>query len=322
MKTRALFFALLLTITPAMMYGQIGSMIKKGASRVLNSTAKAASKEAASQADSVAQVKANEVAESNQNNNASGQGTGEGQGQQGGGGGGMGLGAKLFSNEVTSKYKPEYNFGSRMYMQMEMYDKEQVTKMDYNVYYSANDPSAGIEMKTVASSEEGSVPVNTMMVMDGENRSFMMITDLNGAKLGIISQIPDDSTMKSMNQPAKPPKVTKTGNTKVIAGYKCDEYLFQEADKKEYSKMWLTKDEVLKINKNVWSKSGMAGAYGYPGFEGMVIMAWENYDDKNKLIAKSETKEINTNYPHSMSVAGTAFRQMDFAKMQSQQNKK
>jgi hypothetical protein len=321
MKTRALFLALLLTITHVMMYGQIGSMIKKGASKVLNSTVKAASKEAANQADSAAQAKANEMAESNQNNNASGQAGGEGQGQQSGGGG-MGLGAKLFSNEVTSKYKPEYKFGSRMYMQMELYDKDQVTKMDYNVHYSANDPSAGIEMKTVASTEEGSVPVNTLMVVDGENRSFMMITDLNGAKIGIISDIPDDSTLKDMNQPAKPPKVTKTGNTKVIAGYKCDEYLFQEADKKEYAKMWLTKDEVLKINKNVWSKSGLAGAYGYPGFEGMVIMAWENYDDRNKLIAKSETKEINTNYPYSMSVAGTTFRQMDFAKMQGQQNKK
>ena len=63
-------------------------------------------------------------------------------------------------------------------------------------------------------------------------------------------------------------------------------------------------------------------AYGYPGFEGMVMMAWENYDDKNKLVSKSEVKEININYPHSISAAGTTFRQVDYARMSADQNKK
>ena len=319
MKTRTLLLALLLTVTPAMLYGQIGSMIKRGASKVLNSTAKAASKEAGKEADSVAQAKADKMvgnaADSMNARNQANQGENQGQG-------GGGFGAKLFSNEVTAKYKQEYKFSSRMFMQMEMYDKDEVVKMDCNVYYSTNDPNAGIEMKTVANAEGESVPVNTQIIVDGDNKSFLLITDLNGLKLGFISPVPDDSTLKAMDAPAKPPKVTKTGNTRVVAGFKCDEYLYQEDGNKEYTKMWLTKDAVLKIDKNAWSKAGMPLAYGYSGFEGMVNMAWETYDDKNKLTTKSEVKEININYPHSMSVAGTTFRQVDYAKMSAQQNKK
>lgn len=321
MKTRTILLALLIAGTPAMSYGQIGSMIKRGASKVLNSTAKAASKEAGREADSIAQAKADKAVENAADSLNTGNQADQGANQKQGGGGG-GLGARLFSNEVTAKYKQEYKFSSRMFMQMEMYDKDEVVKMDCSVFYNTNDPSAGMEMKTIAESEGESVPVNTSIIVDGDNKSMLMITDVNGMKIGLISPVPDDSTLKASNTPAKPPKVTKTGNTRVIAGYKCDEYLYQEEGTKEYTKMWLTKDAVLKIDKNAWSKAGMPLAYGYSGFEGMVNMAWEAYDDKNKLATKSEVKEININYPHSMSVAGTTFRQVDFAKMAADQNKK
>ena len=316
MKTRTFLLALILFVTPAMLQAQIGSMIKRGASKVLNSTAKAASKEASREADSIAQAKAEKAAENASDSLNTGNQANQGQG------GGGGLGARLFSNEVTAKYKQEYKFSSRMFMQMEMYDKDDVIKMDCSVFYSTNDPSAGMEMKTIAESEGEAVPVNTSIIVDGENKSMLMITDVNGMKIGLISPIPDDSTLKAAITPAKPPKVTKTGNTRVIAGYKCDEYLYQEDGKKEYNKMWLTKDAVLKIDKNAWAKAGMPLAYGYSGFEGMVNMAWETYDDKNNITSKSEVKEININYPHSMSAAGTTFRQVDFARMSADQNKK
>ena len=326
MKTRILLFVLILMAIPAISSAQIGSMLKKGASKVMNSVGKAASKEASREADSIAQAKA-DVAVSNASDsirarNQVNQGETGGQSGSGGGGGGGGLGARLFSNEVTSKYKQEYNFGSRMYMQMEMYDKDDVIKMDCNVFYNANDANAGMEMKTVANAEGESVPINTQIIVDGDNKSMIMITDLNGVKIGLISAIPDDSSLKAMNSTQKPPKVTKTGNTRVVAGFKCDEYLYQEDGQKDYTKMWLTKDAILKINKNAWAKAGMPLAYGYPGFEGMVSMASETYDSKDKLTSKSEVKEINNNYPHLMSVAGTTFRQVDFARMSGNQNQR
>jgi len=133
--------------------------------------------------------------------------------------------------------------------------------------------------------------------------------------------MPDESTVQPTDkkgEPVKPPVVTKTGNSKVIAGYKCDEYTYKEADKKEIVKLWMTKEAVLNVDKRVWSKANMPSAYGYAGFEGMVTMAWENYDEGGKLTAKSEVKEINKNFSHSMSVKGYSLRQMNFNQMQDQ----
>jgi len=58
-------------------------------------------------------------------------------------------------------------------------------------------------------------------------------------------------------------------------------------------------------------KTGMGTYYGYAGFEGGIILANEAYDDKGKLTMKSETKEINPVFSHSISTKGYALRQMN-----------
>ena len=55
-----------------------------------------------------------------------------------------------------------------------------------------------------------------------------------------------------------PPTFTKTGNTKKIAGYKCDEYNYIDADDKTTSKVWFSKDANLKIDKQRMEKAGNA----------------------------------------------------------------
>jgi hypothetical protein len=55
----------------------------------------------------------------------------------------------------------------------------------------------------------------------------------------------------------------------------------------------------------------MGSYYGYPGFEGGILLANETYDEKGKLTMKSETKEINPNFAHSITVQGYPLRQMN-----------
>jgi hypothetical protein len=147
-------------------------------------------------------------------------------------------------------------------------------------------------------------------------------------KVGIISPMPDQTAGQvpvdpKTGQPQKPPVITKTGNSKVIAGHKCDEYMYKEADAKEYAKVWMTKDQVFTADKRIWSNTNMGTLYGQPAFEGQTALGWENYSDKNELIAKAETVEINKNFPYSMTTKGFTFRQMDFNKMmQNQQQQK
>jgi hypothetical protein len=57
----------------------------------------------------------------------------------------------------------------------------------------------------------------------------------------------------------------------------------------------------------------MSAYYASPQFNDGIILANEAYDEKGNLTMKSETKEINENYPHSISVKGYSLRQMKTA---------
>lgn len=315
MKIRTLLFSLLLIMMPALSYGQLGRLIKNTASKAVNTVTKATAKEANKEIDSAAQKKADNmvsnVADSIKNNNQSD--ATESPGTQGQGGMNMG---KLFGGKVDLKYNEEYNFTSRLYMQSETYDKKEVMKMDLFMYFSATSPSVGMETKSITDDKGNTTQVASSMVMDGENKCFIILTDANGTKMGIISAIADENTVQTQpnGKPLKnnaPANFTKTGNTKVIAGYKCDEYTYTEPENKTSGKVWFTKDANLKIDKRSWAKTGMGSYYGYPGFEGGILLASETYDENGKLTMKSETKEINPNFNHSISVKGYTLRQMN-----------
>jgi hypothetical protein len=321
MKTRSLFllFALIM-ILPATSNAQVGGLLKNKLNKVVNAGTKTANKEIDNKIDTAVQkeadkarVKADARVEENKQNNgqpAKAEGTeAADQGSQASPAFG-----KMFGNKIDLKYNEDYSFTSRIYMVTETYDKKDVIKMDFFMFYSSSSPSVGIETKNITSAEEGSAAVASSMVMDGENKCFIMLTDVNGMKMGMISAIPDENTAQANGKSGKidnPPSFTKTGNTRIIAGYKCDEYTYTDPDDKTTGKVWFTKDAKLKIDKKGWNNTGMAAYYGNPAFNEGIILANEAYDDKGKLTMKSETKEIDENFPHSISVKGYTLRQMN-----------
>lgn len=326
MKTRGLFllFAFMILV-PGTSSGQVGNFLKNKVNRAINAGANTADKEINNKIDTAAEKgvtnamdKADARTEKNKQNNSGQPSKDEGtnaadQGSQSGGGVNLG---KLMANKVDLKYKEEYSFTSRLYMQTETYDKKDVIKMDFFMFYSSSSPSIGIETKSISNEKDEVTPITSTMVMDGENKCFLMLTDMNGQKIGMISAIPDENTAQTQPDGKKakkdtPPTFTKTGNTKVIAGYKCDEYSYTDPDDKTSGKVWFTKEANLKIDQRGWKNTGMAAYYGNPAFNEGVLLANETYDDKGKLTMKSETKEINPNFPHSVSVKGYSLRQMN-----------
>jgi hypothetical protein len=323
MKTRTLFLLFgIMLIIPFTSNAQVGNLLRNKMNKVVNAGTKTVNKEIDNQIDTAVNKEADKArekaaanaAENKANNNqpASAGGNSD-QGSQASGGPGM---SGLFGNKVDLKYKEDYSFSSRIYMVSETYDKKDVMKIDLYMFYSSSNPSLGIETKSINTEEEGTTPVVAQMVMDGENKCFIMLTDMNGMKMGMISAIPDENSAPADGKKKKdtPPSFAKTGNTKVIAGYKCDEYTYKDVDDNSTGKVWFTKDAKLKIDKKGWNNTGMASYYGNPDFNEGIILASEAYDDKGKLTMKSETKEINENFPHDISVKGYTLRQMNMGK--------
>lgn len=225
-------------------------------------------------------------------------------------------GRGLFGGKIDIKYNDDYKFTGRMYMQMEMYDNKDVKKSDYYTYFNGNSLNAGIEVKPL-DVKDGDKAVPTVFLFDGDNRCFMMLLEDGESKTGIISTLPSDSAMaaQTKNQKTSDPSkatITKTGNSRMIAGYKCDEYKIVDPDKDGYSNVWMTKDVKLKADKKYWGKTGMPTYYNYPGFEGAMMLAMESFDKKDKPEMKMETKEINENFPHAISTKGYTFMKMNF----------
>ena len=195
-------------------------------------------------------------------------------------------------------------------------------KMELYMFFSANSPYVGMETKSISDEKGKTMPLGSSMVMDGENKCLIILTEMNGTKMGIISTIPDEKSTPSQTD-GKVKKTTndfhKTGNTKVIAGYTCNEYAFSNPESKTSGKLWFTKDASLNIDKRGWQKTGMGDYYGYSEFEGGVILGMEGYDEKGTLTMKSETKEINPNFNHAITVKGFPLTQMNFN--QGQQRK-
>jgi len=328
MKTRTFLLSFVLIIlVPSVSNAQIGNMLKNKVGKVLNAGTKTLNKEIDNEIDTAAQkevdkakIKANEDYEASQAE----QGEARENAPQGGAqpSKGINLGG-LLGGKVTLKYDNSYSFTGKMYMQMEMYDKKDVTKMDYYIYFNENTLNGGFESKIVGTSDEGDqVAMATNMVFDGANKIFIILTDMGTMKMGIISEVPEETATEGQPVENTPkPTITKTGNSKVIAGYKCEEYMYKDNESKDYGKLWVTKDLKLKGDNRIYSKAGLPAYYGNSDLEGGAVMAMESYNEKNVLEMKSETKEINMNFPHTISVAGYSLRQMNFNQAQGQKNK-
>ena len=316
MKTRTLLLSVVLIFAlPLFSHGQVGGLLRNKAARVINAGAKALSKDVDNKTDSAAQKEAekqvqNADQEIRQQDGDNKDDTVQNENRRRGS---LNLGG-LMGGKVTAKYNESYSFNKRIYMQMEMHDKKDVTMADYYIYFSGSGQDAGFEMKMITSSENGEqVEITTSSVFDAENRSFLILTDMGMMKMGIISEVPDESTVQDRdNSKEQTATITATGNTRMIAGYKCSEYLYTDPESEAHGSLWITKDLKLQADKRTFSKAGLPFYYNDPQLEDGIILAMDAYNEKNVLTMKTETKEINLNYDHTISVSGFSLRQVNF----------
>jgi len=310
MKTKT--FILLITIaiisTPSLT-GQIGNVLKNKAAKALENIGKKSAGKAEKEADSLAQEKAEEAIEKQVEEQA-GRKT-EGREQKGFNFGG------LIAGKVDLKYNEAYTFNNYLYMQVEIYGEKEPLKMDYYIYFNNDNQNGGVETRMDASTDEADI--KSSIVVDGTNKCMIMLTDMGNTKFGMISAIPEETEEQKPRETGIKEEITKTGNTRIIAGYKCDEYLYRDPEEKSYGKIWVTRDLRMFSDRRAMNKSGLPSFYGSKELEGGAVLATETYDENNKLITRTETKEIKTNISHTITVKGYSLRQVNFNQMESQQ---
>jgi hypothetical protein len=248
----------------------------------------------------------------------SGSGSGSGSGSKSGSSrslASMGLGF----GEVTLKYNDTYKFTGRMVMEMETFDDgESNGKLLYTILYNENNLSSAIEMKDI--SKEGD-DGNATFIFDLENKCFLMLSESDGQKSGLISPIADEpAAQPEVNEPADAAvddtymgSYKKTGRSKTIAGYKCDEYIASYPENETETTVWFTREMKQKLNSKGMATAGLPGWYSGSYVYGGYMMEMEA-KEKGKVTSTMVTKEVNGSANQSVDCKGYELIQMNVAK--------
>jgi hypothetical protein len=223
--------------------------------------------------------------------------------------------SKLGVGKVTAKYDENYNFKGMLRMKTEMFDKGKPEGiMDVDIWFDADKGNLGMESQT--SSDDSGQPISATSIVDSKNMVMITWAVTEGGTTGMIMTVPD-SLMADTGEEVTPTEdavtVRKTGGTKTICGYRCDEYEVTEEEGKMVSNVWATDDLKLPGSKKLMgNQQGMPRGYGQGKVKG-AIMASETFD-KGKLATKSEVTKVDLNATHSISLAGVSLIQMDMGK--------
>jgi len=206
---------------------------------------------------------------------------------------------------VTLPHNDKYDFKGEIVMETKYYenggDKESGV-INMVLWMGAGNDNFGVVNEFVSGDVEEE-NLNLITIADNTNKCYIMLmggeTQEEGG-MGIISAIPEPSAeTASSTASTSATNITKTGKTKTIAGYKCEEWVY--VDDESRSSMWVANDAKFKFSKDQLSRAGMATYYSKVGEDGFV-MGYDGYVD-DKLVMSMVVTKIDENSSKSFSLA-------------------
>ena len=151
-------------------------------------------------------------------------------------------------------YENNYSFDYLIQMHIQSYDNTGASTSNGEFITHLNPNSKSLAYEVV--SGDMAKPGQGMFILDAENGAMIILNNENGEKTGIVYgmgaffQSVGESYEEDIDLSETPetylanPNVKKTGKTKTIAGYKCEEYVYEDEETKSH--IWITKD--MKMN--------------------------------------------------------------------------
>ncbi len=174
------------------------------------------------------------------------------------------------------KPKESYGFGSSMTMKMTQKnpkDKQSFTMR--NKYMFADDMSA-MAIKFIGSDNPDMAKASSAieaMVMDFGQKKMFTFMNNEGKKTLMAIGFKEDEMEKYVEKENQNIKITKTAQTKTIAGYRCDGYLLENGKEKENMLMWISQNRVgemakmaRNMSKGVSSMNGKSNSKNYMAY--------------------------------------------------------
>jgi len=177
-------------------------------------------------------------------------------------------------NMMNAKTEPQYTFTTALTMHITTY-KNGDKKDENDIRYFVNPSSETFGMKPTDRKGRD----NMIMVYDMKNHSMVMLDHDKMTGMAINMNAFMSKEMQERRDAGTPPAskgntdCKKTGKTQTIQGYKCDEYVCVDNDRKTRSEMWVATS--LPVNLSVSGQRGPYAAYfrQMDGAGGMMMMS-------------------------------------------------
>jgi hypothetical protein len=228
-------------------------------------------------------------------------------------------------------FEDEYNFRSSMSMDVENYDAEsdEISNITYTTYFNKDDESFAMRFST--KNEDTGKDESTLMIFDMKNHVMLMLSESGDEKSGMAFSIAPDSLdtgssesyvqeehieeteVADLSEDADSDLYNlwynKTGRTKTISGYKCEEYTWEDEEGRiEY---WFSPEARFDYSSAYNYMGGFqALAMGGMGFNG-ILMEMNHIDKESGNRTKMLVNEINPDNPNKIDMKG--FQIMGFS---------
>ena len=214
------------------------------------------------------------------------------------------------SEEINRSYKFDHNFK----LQMENFEDEKIVSvMKMMLYMNEGLGTMGVKLEGAGSEQLD------FMVLDIKKNEMLTMMNNQGQKMGMRIEMDSSELPEEENQDIADIGFEKTGQSKVISGYNCDEYKIvgkSEEDKNKGNQyFWITDDTEADWIKSMSAfleyASRMPTSYNLPDSypEGSVIqMVQVSEDKKTKNVIT--VLEVNMNDSFSYSTSGYSFMNM------------
>jgi hypothetical protein len=211
---------------------------------------------------------------------------------------------KMFGLTDNVPHEDVYNFDAYIQMELSTYKKngDLDEQTEFENYMHKED--ADYAMVSKDGKDQSTI------IFDTKNLAMLILTDSDGEKTGFATTIDPETwaqvavDLGGEEAESEEPvnwedyKPVKTGKTKTILGYTCDEYLVEDEDSEVH--MWVS-EELGKELRKEWMKNqqtfGNTFAYAW-ALNGMVL----EYDaiEKNGEKEVMLVKDIDLNHSHSV----------------------
>jgi hypothetical protein len=199
-------------------------------------------------------------------------------------------------------YEPTYHFDAYIQMQITNYKKNGTVddEMIYDSYVHKDNADYAMEFKN----DDG----RSTIIFDTKNSAMLILGESDGEKTGFATSIDPEAMAASAEDYAEdhdidPVNYRKTGKTKMILGYSCDEYLVEDEDSESH--IWISEKLGKEIRKEWLNNQQTFGtlftqAYALNG----VALEYDFLDKGNGKKSEMIMTKIDLNHSHSVSTAG------------------